>query len=745
MTNMMLSITSALLLAMSVPTGEKEVRLRALLPDGLADGQVVERLDATAFPHSALVEQGRDGRIVYQAEADEGHPALHFAGNAGAGDGHGAMIVLAGTDEEGAESLSLSMRIRLEEPKLATLARRTRGTEEVGYMLYILASGHVGFRLGNEEESVTLRAARPITPDDGWVDISVKWDGRIESGPNALLTVDGLTERGRSSLTRIPAIDGDLSLGGLQRSRDGGRPGGQYFAGWVSDFTLGTLEADEIAAELQSRSDFLRLPAVFGDNMVLQRDRQVPVWGWAEPGSTVTVEIAEQSHEARAGTSGRWEAMLAPVGAGGPHELVIRSGITRRFGGVLFGDVWICGGQSNMEWTVRQTEENDEAVEELRNASFPIRQIRMDRIVRAHPDRMGRSQGGWRKADADEVAHFSAVGYHFARMVHQELDVPIGLINATWGGAQIAPWMPLEALESDPRLSGYAEWVHGSHENNRLGKKFAVAEYRQWLEEAEQVVERGGVAPGPPPWPTHPIHANRQNPTGMYNGMVAPLAGYGISGFLFYQGESNRHDRGFYAVLLESLIGGWRDAWRDDDLPFLFVQVAPFRYRDDPDSLPHIQDAQRRVAAALRRVGMAVIGDLSDLDDIHPARKREVGRRLARLALDPDHGGSVGTHSPVPLSCQLMDGNVRLRFGNGETLSTSDGLPPGLFEIGDGTGVYHAVEARIEGAEVVLALPEKLPNPATVRFAWEDAAIPNLVGAAGLPASPFLIDVKEAR
>src|SRR5690606_22921150 len=222
--------------------------------------------------------------------------------------------------------------------------------------------------------------------------------------------------------------------------------------------------------------------------------------------------------------------------------------------------------------------------------------------------------------DVQQLSHFTAVGYHFARAIHEELDVPIGIINSTWGGSQIAPWIPMKTLESDARLKGYADWVRGAHENNRIGKAVAVAGYRDWLAQAEEVVNRGGIAPNPPRWPAHPIHANSQTPTGMYNGMIAPVAGYGIRGFLWYQGESNRHDRGFYAVLMESLIRGWREAWGDDELPFYMVQVAPFTYGENPGSLPHVQDAQRRVALTVPNTAMAVISDVADLNDIHPRK-----------------------------------------------------------------------------------------------------------------------------
>lgn len=720
-----LAVAGAFLFAMSVPSGDEGIAF-----ESLAD-----------YPADA----GGAGSLVHQEEADGDGPAMYFDGNSGAADGEGVMIILADTKEEGAESLHLSMRLRLEESKLATLARRTRGTEEVGYMLYILASGHVGFRMANESESVTLRSSRAIDPADGWVDITVKWDGRIDSGPNTTLDVGGTIERGRTGIASIPVIDGDLSIGGLQRSRDGSRPGGQYFAGWLSDFSLRQLAEGEIASELRSRSDFLRLPAVFGDGMVLQRDREVPVWGWASPGANVTVDVADQSVGTTADNTGRWEVLLDPVEAGGPHELVVQSGVTRTFEDVLFGEVWLCGGQSNMEWTVRNTDEYGEELDVIRDRTLPIRQIRMDRILRAHPDRYGRATSGWKEVDEMEVSHFTAVGYHFARTIHGELDVPIGLINASWGGSRISPWMPMAALEGDERLTGYAEWVRGAHENNRLGKKYAVAAYREWLDEAEKVVERGGIAPTPPGWPSHPIHENRQTPTGMYNGMIAPLAGYGISGFLFYQGESNRQDRAFYGVLLEGLIEGWRQAWGTGELPFHFVQLAPYRHRDNPGSLPWVQDAQRRVAQRVSGVAMVVTSDVTDLDDIHPRRKREVGRRLARLALDPDHGGHAGTHSPVPLEAQLAGGTIRVRFANGEGLRTRDGMPPDSFEIGNGEGVYHPAGARLGEGEVLLDIPTGIDKPATVRFAWADPAIPNLAGATGLPASPFLITIGEAR
>lgn len=440
------------------------------------------------------------------------------------------------------------------------------------------------------------------------------------------------------------------------------------------------------------------VPACFSDHMVLQRDQPIPVWGWDAPGTAVTVRLGETVQTTAANEQGAWRVDLPPQSAGGPWQLVVEGSSVRQFADVLVGEVWFCSGQSNMEWPVRAS---SFAEQEIAAANFPqIRHLKVEHRPAKTPV-ADVPANGWRVCSPETAGDFTAVGYFFARELQRELNVPIGLIGCNWGGTRIEPWTPPIGFESTPALADIA------------GK----------LAELPEVNAEGNV--------------NHQSPLALYNGMVHPLVPYAIRGALWYQGESNNGEGMLYFEKMRALIAGWRAVWQRPDMPFYFVQLAPFRYQRDPADLAGIWEAQA-AALDLPHTGMAATTDIATLNDIHPPNKQDVGRRLALWALAHDYGREDLVYCGPCFHEAIPEGDaLRVRFDHADGgLATRDGEPPTWFEVAGATGDYVAAAAQIDGQELVLRA-DGVAAPRRVRFGWSQEAEPNLVNGAGLPALPF--------
>ena len=442
----------------------------------------------------------------------------------------------------------------------------------------------------------------------------------------------------------------------------------------------------------------VKLPAAFSSHMVLQRDQPVPVWGWDDPGTKVTVSLAGKSATAVAAEDGRWRLSLPALAAGGPHDLFVRGSDTLELTDVLVGEVWLCSGQSNMEWPVRASLN---APQEIANADHPrIRHIKIRHTPAATPQTdVGSS--GWQVCSPDTVGLFTAVGYYFARQLEQELDVPIGLIGCNWGGTRIEPWIPPVGFQSVPALRDVAEQLGSFPRRNKAGKA---------------------------------IH---QSPLALYNGMVHPLVPYAIRGVLWYQGESNNGEGMVYHEKMKALIAGWRSLWQRPEMPFYYVQLAPFHYRGDPTRLAGIWEAQL-ATLSVPNTGMAVTVDIGNLRNIHPINKQEVGRRLALWALAGPYQRQKLVHSgPLFRSLEREGGKVRIAFDHvGAGLVSRDGKPLSWFTVAGEDGECVEATAEIDG-DTLVVWAESVARPTAVRFAWNQDAQPNLSNADGLPASPF--------
>jgi sialate O-acetylesterase len=497
----------------------------------------------------------------------------------------------------------------------------------------------------------------------------------------------------------------------------------------------------------------VKMPTVFGDNMVLQRDRAIPVWGWADPGEAVTVTFAGASATATTKPDGTWRVDLSAQGANATAEkLTIKGKNTITISNILVGDVWVCSGQSNMEWSVAASAQPKE---EAAVANFPlIRHIKIDRVPADQPQT--HFKGQWQVCAPNTVMGFTAVGYYFGRRLHQELNVPIGLLNTSWGGTRIEPWIPpagFRLVKDQKFATDTLKRIEVADPKSAAGKQRysqAVKDVEKWLVDAKLKLNVG-KAPGPmPTLPT--IGRSHQDPTRLYNGMVAPLIPFAIRGAIWYQGESNGGESMTYYHKKHALVKGWRELWGQGDFPFYWVQLANFRGDNKQpqggDGYAKIREADR-LALDLPNTGMATITDIGDTKDIHPKNKQDVGKRLAQWALAKEHKRPIVPSGPLYKEAKVEGNKIRISFdhvGGGLIVGEKKGLAPTAvvpggklqrFAISADEKTWVWADAVIDGSTVVVSSPE-IAKPVAVRYAYSGNPLgANLYNKEGLPASPF--------
>ena len=483
-----------------------------------------------------------------------------------------------------------------------------------------------------------------------------------------------------------------------------------------------------------ARAD-VTLPAVVGNHMVLQRDQPLPIWGWADPGEEVTVTFGENKATATADASGKWQIKFPAMQAGGPLEMTIAGKNSIKLTNILMGEVWVGSGQSNMQWSVMASAN---AEQEIAAAKFPkIRLFSVPLVPSGAPARDVNAR--WVECSPATVGQFSAVLYFFGRELHTTLDVPIGLINTSWGGTRIEPWIPPAGFASQKTLKKELDNLQSTLKNYQAVLKANIKILRPWFDIAEKAAAAGEEIPDPPVLPGHPLNSNGAL-TGLYNGMVHPLVPYAIRGVIWYQGESNRGQGMYYHELMKGLIQGWRTVWGQGDFPFLFVQLAPFRYGGSETALPEIWEAQT-ATLAVPNTGMAVITDIANLGDIHPTNKQDVGKRLALWALARTYNKEKVAYSgPLyeSMTVELDEARIKFKHAEGGLLSR-DSKPLTWFSVAGADRKFHPASATISGDTVVVR-SDKVMTPVAVRFGWNQLAEPNLINKAGLPASPFRTD-----
>ncbi|MFM7037339.1 MAG: sialate O-acetylesterase [Planctomycetaceae bacterium] len=481
----------------------------------------------------------------------------------------------------------------------------------------------------------------------------------------------------------------------------------------------------------------VRLADIFTDNMVLQREQPLRIRGTAAAGEQVTVILNQSQAVTKASDSGHWEVSLPAQSASGtPVRFEVQATNRLVLQNVLIGEVWLCSGQSNMEWTVAISA--DAAAEIAAATDDQIRHIKIPLVAATTPQ--DRFNSAWQVCSPRTAGSFTACGYYMARRLRQELKVPVGLVNSSWGGTRIEPWTPPLGFQQVPALQNLSNSIIGRTPgtpqwNQRL--QAHIDDLDRWLATARQAAQRSEpVAPSPAfPAELTPFSGN-QDPTMLYNAMIHPLVGFPIRGAIWYQGESNHTEGLLYLEKMKALIGGWRALW-NREFPFYYVQIAPFRYgSEDPTLLARFWEAQAQ-ARSIPRTGMVVINDIATINDIHPPNKQDVGKRLAGLALKYDYGQpELVAESPEPDQLKLEQGKLRITFRNtGGGLKTRDGKAPSHFEItGPGSGGFQPADAVIDGDSITLSSP-KVAAPSAWRFAWHMLAEPNLCGGTGLPVS----------
>jgi sialate O-acetylesterase len=474
------------------------------------------------------------------------------------------------------------------------------------------------------------------------------------------------------------------------------------------------LPASALLALILPVSADVTLSPIIGSHMVLQREVACPIWGWAEQGEQVTVEFAGQKHTAKPAADGRWEVKLQPLkGTAEGRVMTIRGKNEIKLEDIVVGEVWLCSGQSNMEWSVAASGNPKEEIANAKDSR--IRHIKVQNPPAKQPDAKVVSAKGWEPASPSTAGGFTAVGYYFARELVKELNVPIGLLGANWGGTRIEPWTPPVGFKQVPALKSLAD---------NLAKYPETQEKPDKADPTKKVTE-----------------VKLQSPLALYNGRIAPLVPYAIRGALWYQGESNNGEGMLYLEKMKALIGGWRQVWNMPEMPFYYVQLAPFNYKGaNPANLAGIWEAQT-AALKIPHTGMAVTMDISTITDIHPKNKQDVGRRLSLWALAKTYGKKDIVYSgPLYKSVKFEGPKAVISFDHvGGGLKSRDGQALTHFTVAGEDKAFVPAKAEIVGNTVVVTA-ENLAKPAAVRFAWAHDAEPNLSNKEGLPASAFRTD-----
>ena len=471
---------------------------------------------------------------------------------------------------------------------------------------------------------------------------------------------------------------------------------------WLRPFCLAVSLA--FAADV-ARAD-VKLPAVIGDHMVLQQGIELPFWGWAESGEQVSVTVAGKMTTTTANADGRWSLRHPPVYKFGPVDVSVIGKNAIVLKNAIVGDVWICSGQSNMEWRVL---ESAGAKDEVASANLPtMRLFHVDRQTALEPQ--ADVEGRWVECSPESVEEFSAVGFFFGRELHAKLNRPVGLIQVAYAFCAAESWVSDATLRADPIY--------------------------------QSILEKTAAANRDPSQVNTPNRASV-----LYNGVIAPLQPFAIKGAIYYQGEQNAARAHQFRTLFPALIDDWRQTWGQGDFPFLFVQLPNYltdKNKPDHPAEPEssawaeLRDAQR-ITLATPNTGMAVTIDIGDARDIHPKNKLEVGRRLARQALSAAYGLPILASGPLYRSMTISGHEAHLQFfhvGSG-LMARGDHLKG--FSIAGHDQKFVWAKASIVGNKVVVS-SEHVAQPVAVRYAWADNPDCNLFNKEGLPASPFRTD-----
>jgi sialate O-acetylesterase len=489
----------------------------------------------------------------------------------------------------------------------------------------------------------------------------------------------------------------------------------------------------------------LKLPALFGDNMVLQRGQADPVWGWDSPGTTVTVSIAGQAKTALADAAGKWRLKLDPLPASKePLTMIVKGTRAVEVKNILVGEVWLCSGQSNMELPLNSVWNAEVEAASMRHPG--LRFVTVPGFGTQDPQ--DDFSGAWKACTPENTPTFSALALFYGRYLHLALDVPVGLIQNAVGGSDIVAWMDRRALEADPQFSEIiADCVKAERRalDPRTLAKFEsdVIAYDAAMEKWRAEVEKNPLSELPRPHsPKDPrdFTAGNARAGNLFNSALHPLIGFGIKGTIWYQGETNVPDPASYGRLFPKLITGWREAWGQGDFPFYWVQLpGNGKTQDEPgeSGWAALREAQA-LALSLPRTGQCVTIDLAGDGDLHPKNKLDVAARLARWALANDYGMPMPFRSPEFKSMTVANDKIIVSFRHpGSGLKSGD--PAGFAICGEDRKWFRATAKVIDPEHVEVSSPQ-VSQPAAVRYGWADNPGATLYTRDALPVTPFRTD-----
>lgn len=478
------------------------------------------------------------------------------------------------------------------------------------------------------------------------------------------------------------------------------------------------------------------LPKILTSHMVVQRDLPVHVWGMATPGEEVRVSFRGESRTTKAGDLGRWSLYLSPGAAGGPFQMTVQG--TSALGDananpsqlitlddVLVGDVWLASGQSNMEFRMHQASTTATDLPHADNPRIRLLLIKQHAAEYAQDDA---ATDGWTASSPETAKDFSAVAWYFAREIAEREQVPVGVIDSSWGGTMAESWTRLAALGEDASLAPY--FFFQGRMDDRQSDAPLEEKYHQKLRDEAKAAGK----PEPQfPWTPSLVF---WTPSQIYNGMIAPLTRMPIRGVIWYQGESNsiiERRPELYHRLFRTLIEDWRRQWGEGDFPFLFTQIANFKSTPIEDWAT-VRNQQLKTLD-VSNTAMAVTIDIGDPDNVHPTNKLDVGLRLARAARVLSYGEKIEYSGPLFRQATPEGSNIRLWFDHAKGLTAKGGELTG-FEVAGADGVFASATAKIDGATVVASSPS-VSEPTQIRYGWANSPQCNLFNADGLPASPF--------
>ncbi|MCD8094705.1 MAG: sialate O-acetylesterase [Ruminococcus sp.] len=505
-----------------------------------------------------------------------------------------------------------------------------------------------------------------------------------------------------------------------------------------------------------------KIAAVFSSNMVLQREKNIEIWGDADDGALIKVEINGSSAQTKA-ADGKWKIILPPMEAGGPYEMDIyyimdidgrQIKESLRFYNVMIGEVWLCGGQSNMELELQNCKGGRDILKTL-SPDCPIRFYYTSKCKMVDEELYNAEKSsGWSEAGEQSSAAWSAVGYFFAKKLAEDLGVTVGLIGCNWGGTSASAWMDRKTIADCKETVSYIEEydlaVRGKPQELQIREYDEYAKYQQeWWERSQKVYEKEPNCPwdkvleicGESKYPGPMNCKNEYRPSGLYETMLMRVCPYTLRGFLYYQGESDDHKPNSYYKLFTNLIGLWREKWGDDELPFIMVQLPMFKYEHDPD-YKHwclIREAQMKAFKTIKNTGIAVITDCGEFNNIHPVDKAPVGKRLCLQAESLVYGMKVDAFGPIFKSLVFVDGGILLSFDHAKKGFKIKGDKITGFEIAGEDKLFRRAKAEIRGDRIFISA-KQVAEPKYARFDWSNWEVVTVFGKNGIPLAPFRTD-----